>query len=400
MQGGWALKRILLVSPLADRTGAPKCVLVLAEQIDKSKFLPIVVCPPGGVLVDELRERGIEVYTISKSGFENMGMRGFRSLSFLGKIKFGLVQIRYMVSLARVIIREEIDLVHINTMMEPFGAIAAKMCGRRVVWNVLEIFPDSRVLRMLTKLIEHLADRIVIASSAVGQQFRGISEGKIDKWVLVYIGIDPEIARSSFDGEKVRREFGISASSPVAGLIGSPRPRKGAYFFVQAAAQILQSYPDTTFLIIGAAPQGSAYERKVHGLVIELDLKDKVIFAGQRKDLFDVLDAVDILVVPSLQEPFPWIVLEGMAMGKPVVASDVGGIAEAVLDGVTGILVPAADSGAIASAVVSLLSDRDKAISMGQKGRERVFTLFPQDLYIRNMEKVYSEVLNIPAKKM
>ena len=394
------MKRILFVSPLADLTGAPKCVLVLTEQIDKSKFLPIVVCPPGGDLVNELRERGIEVHTISKSGFENMGVRGFKKLSFFGKIKFGLVQIHYMASLSTIIMRERINCVHINTMMEPFGAIAAKICGRRVVWNVLEIFPDSMVSRILTKLIEHLADMIVIASNAVGQQFRGISEGKIGKWALVYIGIDPELACSSFNGEKVKREFGISASSPVVSLIGSPSPRKGAYFFVQAAAQILQSYPNTTFLILGATPQGNAYERKVYGLVTELDLSDKVIFAGQRKDLFDVLDAIDILVVPSLQDPFPWIVLEGMAMSKPVVASDVGGIGEAVLNGITGIMVPAADSGSIASAVVSLLSDRERAISMGQRGRERVLDLFSQNLYIQSMEKVYLEALGIPAKRI
>ena len=389
------MKRILFVSPHAGLSGAPKCVLILAEQIDKSKFLPIVVCPPGGVLADDLRERGIEVQIISKGGFENVGVRGFRNLSFFGKIKFGLVQIRYMVSLARIIIREGIDLVHINTMMEPFGAIAAKMCRRRIVWNVLEIFPDSGVSRILTSLIEHLADMIVIVSNAVGQRFKGISGGKIDKWRLVYIGIDPEKFSSCFRGGRVRDEFGISGSSPVVSFIGSLGPRKGTHFFVQAAAQILRSHPNTTFLVLGIAPRGSVYEKRVHNLVAELDLGEKVIFAGQRKDLFDVLDAIDILVVPSLQEPFPWIILEGMAMGKPVVASDVGGIAEAVLDGVTGILVPAADSGAISSAVVSLLGDRDKAISMGQRGRERVLTLFPQDLYVRNMEKVYSEVLGM-----
>jgi len=126
-----------------------------------------------------------------------------------------------------------------------------------------------------------------------------------------------------------------------------------------------------------------------------LEVENKVIFTGFRGDIKNILSAIDVLTVPSLQEGFPMITLEAMAMAKPIIATNIDGIAEQVKDGDNGILVPAKDPDALAKCIMKIFSDRHRAESFGLAGRKRVEEHFSVDKMIRETEKMYLSLLKV-----
>lgn len=137
-----------------------------------------------------------------------------------------------------------------------------------------------------------------------------------------------------------------------------------------------------------------AYEREIRALTTKLGLDDVVEFTGFRSDVHGAIEALDVLVHASTSgEPFGQVVIEGMVSGKPVVATNGGGIPEIVVDGVTGTLVPMGESEPMANAILSLLDDPERAQSMGERGRQRVLQRFTINITARNMESVYYEMM-------
>lgn len=169
--------------------------------------------------------------------------------------------------------------------------------------------------------------------------------------------------------------------------------QKGQQYFIETAKMILKDIKEVNFLIVGKT-SNLKEERSKRGLEsLAKGISEKIIFTGFFSDLNYLLSNIEILVVPSLSEGFPATVLEAMVMRKPVVASNVGGIPEAVIDGETGFLVPAKNPEAIAEKVIFLLKNPKKARKIGEKGYQRVKTNFTQEKMAREYEKIYKSLL-------
>jgi glycosyltransferase involved in cell wall biosynthesis len=179
------------------------------------------------------------------------------------------------------------------------------------------------------------------------------------------------------------------------GLIGRISPWKGQHVFIQAAAMLRNEFPDVRFQIIGA-PLFSEfeYESELHCLTRELQLERQVEFTGFLRDVQSAIQQLQIVVHAStVGEPFGQVVIEGMAAGRPVIATNGGGIPEIVVDQVTGLLVPMNDARALAEAMASLLRNPKKARAMGARGRRRVNDLFTIERSAKAVEQVYLELL-------
>jgi glycosyltransferase involved in cell wall biosynthesis len=188
---------------------------------------------------------------------------------------------------------------------------------------------------------------------------------------------------------EVRREFGLAKDAPVIGAIGRMVWQKGFEYLIQAIPDIVRDVPDTKFLLVGDGP----LRESIEALGKELRVKDNMIFTGFRRDIRKILSAVDLLVIPSLFEGFPMITLEGMAMAKPIVATNIDGITEQITDGVNGFLVPPKDPSALAKAVIRVLNDRKTARTMGLSARNKVEQEFSVEKMIAETEKVYLPLL-------
>jgi len=166
---------------------------------------------------------------------------------------------------------------------------------------------------------------------------------------------------------------------------------KGQTYLVQAWPSVLKREPRALLLLVGDGPE----ERLLRSRAAELGLGGSVRFLGFRQDIPSLLALAEALVLPSLNEGFGLVLLEAMAMGKPVVASAVGGIPEVVLDGRTGLLVPPADPEALAVAILRLLEDPRAAQRLGEAGRERARESFSREAFIQAHRKLYGELLGL-----
>jgi len=189
-----------------------------------------------------------------------------------------------------------------------------------------------------------------------------------NKVVTMYNGIDVDTFRPRDEAARLsaRRDLGIPPEAPVMVSVAVLRKPKGLQYLISAMSGVLSLIPDARLVIVGEGDHAPA----LHKQVADLRLENNVVFTGTRADIAGLLVMSDVFVLPTLEDVLPTVVAEAMAAGLPVVASDVGGIPEMVVDGTTGLLVPPADVAALADACSALLQDREKAQQMGLAGRE------------------------------
>lgn len=179
-------------------------------------------------------------------------------------------------------------------------------------------------------------------------------------------------------------------------IVGHLSEVKGYPTFVDAAARVAAAGEQCTFAALGSETASPGYAQHLSQYVAERGLSDRVRFLGWRNDVADVLRAADIVVLPSLAEGLPLAVLEAMGCGRPVIASSVGGIVDAIDDGVTGLLVPPADAEALALSLLRLLRDGDLADRIGRRAREHAVERFGLSRFAASIRSVYDEFLAPP----
>ncbi|HPB31653.1 MAG TPA: glycosyltransferase, partial [Candidatus Sumerlaeota bacterium] len=194
---------------------------------------------------------------------------------------------------------------------------------------------------------------------------------------------------------KRRAEFGIPPDVPVIGMIGRLVREKGYLELVRAAAEIRRTHPDCHFLFVGDALKSDhdASRSEILDLIEQLGLQDRIHIAGLRQDIPELLAAMNIYTLPSWREGMPRSIIEAMAMGLPVVATQIRGCREEVLDGETGFLVPPRDSAALASALRRLLGNPEQARTMGAAGCRRAQHEYAEDLVLDRQLQVFRALI-------
>jgi glycosyltransferase involved in cell wall biosynthesis len=236
----------------------------------------------------------------------------------------------------------------------------------------------------------YFPDKIITNSSAVGSIFPGNKRKE-----TIYNGIDLSHFRPGINGKKIRSEFKVGRDTKLIGTIGHLAPLKGYEELTDAMVELVREGCNVKLAIVGEAiyQNSNSYKQRLLSLVYSKGLKDRVIFAGFREDIPELLASFDIFVLPSRSEGFGRVNLEAMAMGKPVISTSVGGIPEVVLDGVTGILVPPENSGDLAHAIIRVFNDSQLGKSMGNAGRRRVEEHFTLLAHVQRIEEIYGEIL-------
>lgn len=239
---------------------------------------------------------------------------------------------------------------------EPFGR-----WKHRKQWLVRHV--DRAVARYAT-------DRVISVSSELRDYLAHYLDPS--KITLIHNGIDVERVRSSLSSQAAKERLGISTNCRVIGTAGRLEPIKRLDLFLQAAGRIAERVSDSRFVIVGEGSEAA----RLHEMARRNGLHNKVFFLGHRGDIFDVLRAIDIFVLSSDHEGLPMVLLEALCLGVPVVARTVGGIAEVIEDGVSGILVDSADPGALANACLSVLGDDAQQERLALEGVRRVARKF------------------------
>ncbi|MDR7543851.1 MAG: glycosyltransferase [Armatimonadota bacterium] len=228
-----------------------------------------------------------------------------------------------------------------------------------------------------------IARWILVPSNATRELCLGHYAYPPERTRTVHFGIDVDRVTAAVTGTtELRREIGLSDDALVVACVARFTAEKGHAVLLEAMTAIVRQYPGAVLVLAGDGPLRMAIEAEAHRRA----LQERVRFLGTRDDVSRLLGASDVVVVPSLWESLPRVVLEAMAVGRPVVASAVGGIPEAVSDGETGLLVPAGDPGRLASAVTDLLRSPARRAEFGEAGRWRARTAFSLQ---RSLSEVY-----------
>lgn len=310
-----------------------------------------------------------------------------------------VMDLRSLISLYRFFRDEKFDIVHTHTAKAGFiGRLAAKMAGVPVIvhtphgHNIYGYFGPfmSRIAIILEKLVARFTDTIVALTALERDDYVRLGVAPYGRFEIVRSGIEmgPR-GPHEVSGAEVRRSFGISEDETVVGMIGRLEPVKGPGHFVEAGKALCALFPRTRFLLVGEGSMRSELE----GSVRKSEAPDRFIFTGWREDVARILPALDIFVLPSLNEAVGIAIIEAQAAGLPVVATNVGGIPEIVEDGATGILVSAGDPAKLADAIGLLISDRDLRLKMGAAGISRARDKFGSDDMVKAYEALYGRLL-------
>lgn len=297
--------------------------------------------------------------------------------------------------LTRYIRRGGYDVVHAHLAMAITLAVpAARLSRRPVVTSFHTLAPRfegrDRMRERLAVLAATRSDAALFASRAsldtyAELHYSGVSPGN---WRVVHNGIDVAGFRPGPPDAGVRRELTGGRSGLLAVLPAAFRPQKGISYALDAWKHVLVSHPDAVLALVG----GGDEEAVLRSTVREHGIESSVVFTGVRTDMAAVYRAADVVLLPSLVENLPTVLIEGGAAARPVVATTVGGIPEIVLDGVTGLLVPPADAGAMAEAIVRLADDPNLRADMGSAATHRIRSEFSATAWVDRLSEIYHEV--------
>src|SRR6267378_4234008 len=233
--------------------------------------------------------------------------------------------------------------------------------------------------------------------SAFIERFRpDVVNAHLFRSVVVPNGRDLSVFRPGAGGDAVRKELGIDRATPLVGVLGRLEEQKGHVYLLEAWPSVLAEFPDARLLLVGDGSLRAALERRVDGLGI----RPSVLFAGFRSDAPRVLDALDVLALPSLYEGMPLTAIEASAMAKPVVATAVDGTPEVIREGRTGRLVPPREPATLSRALRALLRDPAAARRMGRAGRDLVLNRFDLMRQVDATARVYRETAGVERRRL
>ena len=238
-------------------------------------------------------------------------------------------------------------------------------------------------------------DRIVAVAEAVKRVLVEDEKLASEKVEVIYGGVDTQIFHPTVDGSAVRREWDPTGRRLTVGLIAALAPKKGHRYFFEAARRVLEEFPEALFLCIG---EGSPSKFDAH--LRELGLSERIRFLGHRGDMPACYAALDIVVCASTKgEGLTGTLREALAVARPVISTDVSGNREIVIPNETGLLVPPANSVAMAEAMLSLLRQPALGASLGKRGFELIAEKFDNRKRAEKIENLYTSILNRKAAR-
>jgi glycosyltransferase involved in cell wall biosynthesis len=334
----------------------------LIKHLNREVFHPFVLCPEEGELAQKMREIGADIILLKTGKIRHLNPYTIKRLSSI---------VRDM----------NISLIHTDSTTETFYAgIAAKINNIPLIWHIRA----SQGEWFLDRFLSALSTKLILVANALRTRFKWLDAAKSP---TIYNGIDIEEFDAFITHSSIREEFNIDNNAVLLGCVGRIEELKGQEYLINAL-----KHTNKTKLIL-AGRSDDAYLRYIKKMCEELNVSERVIFAGHRNDIPSFLKSIDIFVLPSLTEAFSRVILEAMAASKPVIATDTGGNAEAVINGTTGYIVRTKDMAALAEKINNLITNKEKRGYMGAAGRRRVEEKLDVKSIVREVEKLYLEIL-------
>ena len=388
--------KILFVSPTAKVGGGGEVVLTyIIRSLCQSGYECIVAVPFDGEYVRTWRDLGCRLFDIPLRALTGKtDIRSF-NIRFYWEVFWSYLKTNFVLS--RAIRVHKPDIIYVNSFWAIFYAAAvSRLLRRRVIWHVHDLIAPKLLNRIAISTIAKFVDRIIVISSAVGNRLvaAGASDEKI---VLIHNGIDvdrfcvpqPVIPPLS------REKLGLPKESFVVLIAGRLIPRKGHTTLIKAFGILATTYSHVRLVVLGAPYDFNSerYMERLKRLVVSLGLQERVLFVGWQERVEQFLHVADVVVSASWAEPFGLTIVESMAAGRPVIATEGGGEPDIVIDGVTGLLVEPNNEIALASAISKLIEDGTLCTNMGMAGLQRAREYFSVSRFSNDIVGVMNHLM-------
>jgi len=372
--------------------GSSTFLFYFLKYLDRKKFTPFVLFyfKAQGPDVEKIKSLEIEVYSLDLipptelKSFYFPFLKKFTT-SAIYDLWFSLIK---AFSVVKIIKRKNIKILIFNNDLNYhlIGLLAAKISHIPCICRKAGVGGGKKIKRVFGRFV----DKYVAISDAAIKDYLADGLPK-EKLLKIYEGVDLEIFDpSKYNGSKIKKEFRLE-NKKIITSISRLTPSKGQMEIIKAASIVTKKHPNVIFLIVGEdVDTAGSFRKKLEKEVEKLGIKENVIFTGWRKDIPEILAATDIFVhYPSGKEALSIANLEAMAMEKPTIVSNNEGLAEAVIDGETGFIVPLGDINALANAILKLIKNKNLSTTMGKNARKRVEELFD----IKKNVKVFENVI-------
>ena len=346
-------------------------LISLVEALPKHEYRSLICLLKEGWLNDELRRRGFETVVIPQPR---------------------TVDVNWLWAVWHMVRDRRVDLMHSHEFaMNTYGSLVSLITGIPQIATVHgKNYYYKRWYRRLAYRFVARHGRMVAVSEDC-RKFLSDNVGVPPKNILtIYNGIPTEgYEQSSSIRANIRSALGVTTNQPVIGTVGNLYTVKGQTFLLQAMSSVVRHWPDCRLIIAGRGELESVLKKEAK----ELGIERNVLFLGYRADIPELLQAMDIFVLPSLSEGLSLSILEAMAAGKPVVATEVGGNPEVIADSKTGYLVPPGNPGALAEKLMALLQNPTLAREIGKCARARAIQHFGLSAMVNGYLMQYAVLL-------
>lgn len=377
---------VLTINRVGFMGGVERVLLGCAAGVRQRGIHPVLACPLDGELARAAREAGIETEAIridrTKATLSPLAL-----LRQIDSLRQGSADV---VRLAQ---RLKPSVIHVHHPVGGLYALAAcRELGIPLLLHVHEVLPPKPLYRLAARRVLPRCAGIVAVSgsSAALMHELGVSDSRLR---VIHNGVNPSFL------EPVEPAPELAATGPNIGIFGVIEPRKGQDHFLRAAMQLKDRHPTAHFWIIGGVSfaENTAYQQRLEKMAREAGLADRVHFTGHRTDVARWMAGMDVVALASTEfESLPTVLIESAALGRPIVATEVGSVREILNDGSTGLVVRPGDATAMAGAIGRMLSDEGRGF--GQRARDDVRARFAPSRFIDDMTALYAGLSRQPRR--
>lgn len=379
------VKRVLLVHASSDLYGAGKVALETIRALKKAGVFVIVGLSSEGPLCQEIEKLGCKVEIISLGTIRRKYLTPKGLVNRFFSVKKSLKQINEICE------RNQIDTIYTSTTAIITGALyKRKHKSVNHIWHVLEITPGPRpLLKFYAYLLKKYTNLAFGVSGAVVAHWKGVDH----KIPMVRL-FNSFSYQGHLGPNDLREELGFQDSDIVIGMIARVHFWKGQEYFLQIAESLTKKYDHLKFVLVGDAFPGYEYlYDEIRDSIEQKGLGEVTLDLGYRTDVEKILNMLDVFVLPSTQpDPLPTSLLEAMAAGKAIVATNHGGAPEMLVDGESGYLIPYNDSSKAAETLAKFIENRDEAKRLGENAKVRVREMFSREGYEKNLLEALSNL--------
>ena len=388
------IKTIHIITRL-DKGGSAENTFLTVKGLDKEKYDVILI--KGLSFESNMTENELRAIEEDLTGAERKGIK-IITIPALVRSIHSFYDLKVLFNLIRILRRERPNIVHTHTSKAGIlGRWAAFFAGVPVIihtphghifWGYFGGL-KTRLFILLEKISVLITDRLVMLTRQEKNDHLHFHIAPEDKFSVVHSGINLDrFSNLSVEPAAMKRKLEIPEGNLVVGTAGRLTHVKGYRYLIEAAGKIVDKRPDTIFVFLG---DGELLD-ELKNMTFRLGIEENVRFPGWRQDVAEVMSIFDIFLLPSLNEGMGRVLVEAMALGKPLVASNVGGIPDLVVDGKNGFLVPVGDVETTAARIRGLLDDPEKRIKMGELGRKMAVN-YSADAMIQKIDRLYVELL-------